>query len=488
MSESRTASPPTSSRADRVRIAQQPDSTSVIDDEPQSGERADADPGAGLVHTAELLVHQLSNLHSGPSVFHLVVRLGEAAIPPLERLVQGPSQAIYHSRCLAIDALAAIGTPHAVQALTRTLRDSVARELAPVPLEAEGVVVNRIAEHLSRYKTHEVTDALLAALRSRPYAYCAAALGLTADPRAIPLLVECLFEDSARPAAAAALRRFGKTALPWLTTASLERKSIGATEPPTRVLGRAAATKLLGECAGSAIGNAEVLRVLREALDDPEGSVRLEAALALVRHDAERAGGVLASALDDSDTRRAQITAKALAQLPTAGRLIVDIIAARVRSAADRRRRLRAVGLAGRLGLPAAVPRLRDLATAADPQLRLAAICALGQIPTANAEAIARFLTDHEPVIRWRALQALRRQHALTAESATPFLGDEDPEVRRLADASVREDLGTAGPALYRAAFHFGAPLQGLSPRLRLWWHAWRLLGTSFPASRRESR
>jgi HEAT repeat protein len=165
--------------------------------------------------------------------------------------------------------------------------------------------------------------------------------------------------------------------------------------------------------------------------------------------------------------------------LPTAGRLIVDIISKRAKSEADRWRRLRAVELAGRLGLPAAVPRLRDLSTAADPKLRLAAISALVQIPTVNAAAIARFLADREPVIRRRALQALRRQHALTAESATRFLGDEDPDVRQLADASVREDLGTAGPALYRAAFHFGAPLHGLSPRFRLWWHAWRLLGAT---------
>jgi HEAT repeat protein len=481
MSENRASTPPASSVPGRFRGASSPqlDSISAAGVRPRSAKRDNAEPTVGAAQDVDLLVGLLNDLHTGPRVFHLVVRLGEAAVELLERSVRGPSQAIYHSRCLAVDALAAIGTPHAVQALTRALRDSVARQLDPISLEAEGVVVNRIAEHLSQYKTNDVTDALLDALRRRPYAYCAAALGITADPRAIPLLAECLFEDSARPTAAAALRRFGKRALPCLRAAALERKTIGTTEPPIRILGRAAATKLVGECGGSDDAKAEVLTILRVALDDPEVPVRIEAALALASHDAEGAAGILASALDDPDTRRVQTTAEALARLPTAGRLIVDIISKRAKSEADRWRRLRAVELAGRLGLPAAVPRLRDLSTAADPKLRLAAISALVQIPTVNAAAIARFLADREPVIRRRALQALRRQHALTAESATRFLGDEDPDVRQLADASVREDLGTAGPALYRAAFHFGAPLHGLSPRFRLWWHAWRLLGAT---------
>lgn len=496
MSENLAADPPSASpRPGRLpfRSVSSSDFPSTFDagDAPQSGERGEARLTAHLARTAESLVRQFTNLHSGPSVFHLVVRLGEAAIPALERLVRGPSQAIYHSRCLAVDALAAIGTPHAVEALTRALRDSIARELDPVSLEAEGVLVSHIAEHLSRFNTTEVTDALLAALRRRPYAYCAAALGLTADPRAVPLLVECLFEDPARPAAAAALRKFGKTALPWLTAAALERQTIGDAESPTRLLGRAAATKLVGESLGSGDDDAQALRVLHEGLNDPESPVRLEAALALARGarpPAPRAAEILASALDDPNWGRAKTTAEALAQLPNAGRLIVDIIGARAKSDADQRRRLQAVGLAGRLGLSAAVPRLRDLATAADPKLRLAAICALGLIPAANAESIARFLVDREPIIRRRALQALRREHALTAESVTPFLGDEDPDIRRLADASIREDLDTAGPALHRAAFHFGAPLHGWSPRLRLWWHAWRLLVAKLPPSRPESR
>jgi hypothetical protein len=458
--------------------------------ETHRGARVSMGDRADPARTAESLVRQFANLHTGPSVFHFVVRLREAAIPSLEAFVRGPSQAIHHPRCLAVDALAAIATPGAVRALTRALRDCAARELDPVLLEAEGVLVNHIAEHLSRFPAAAVSDALLAALRHRPYPYCAAALGLAADVRAIPLLVDCLFDDPARPAAAAALRKFGNVAFPWLAAAALDRKAFGDAESPTRVLGRAAAAKLVGQCGEQDDDDIDVLCALRQALADPQSRVQLEGALALARRQKPDAlvAGILVSALADPAWVRVKTTAAALARLPNAGRLIVDIISARANSDPDRRRQLRAVGLAGTLHLPGAVPRLRALATAADPKLRLAAISALGLIPTADADSVARFLTDKEPVIRRRALQVLRRQNALTADSATPFLGDEDPDVRRLADASVRDDFDTAWPALQRAAFRFGAPLQGWSPRLRLWWHAWRLLAEKSPSSRRGRR
>ena len=428
------------------------------------------------MQTAESLVSQFANLHEGPRVFHHVVRLGDAAVPALERFARGPSQGIYQTRSLAVDALASIGTATAAQSLTHALRDSIMRDLDPVSLEAESVLVNHIAEHLSRFPTPDVIDALLAALQQRPYPYCAAALGLIGGSQAIPSLVDCLFDDPARPAAASALRRFGCAALPRLV-AALERKTNSGTESPTRALGRAVAARLIGECAGSEADG--VPAILTRALHDPERAVRWESAIALARNPgsyAEETTEVLAGALDDPDWGRAQTTAEALAQLPNAGARIVKLIGGRARTDADQRRRLRAVALAGQIRLPAALPGLRALSTAADPKLRLAAVWALGQIEAATPESIARFLTDREPVIRRRALQALRRRHALTSESATAFLGDEDPDVRRLADASVCEDLYTAWPALHRAVFHFGAPRRGFASRLRLWRRACVLL------------
>lgn len=453
----------------------------------RESDRASVQPGweRDCPRAAELLVGQFANLHEGPLVFHRVVRLSDAAVPALERFVRGPSRAIYHPRSLGVDALAAIGTPLAVQALTRALGDSILRDLDPASLEAESVLVNHIAVHLSRFQSPEVTDALFAALRRRPYPYCAAALGLTGDPRAIPVLIECLFEDPARPAAAAVLQRFGREALQRLSVAALKPRMRSGSEPPTWVLGRAAAVKLIGQCIAAA--RSAALETLAKTLSDPEREIRWESALALARGHGphvSQAAEVLISALDDPDWSRAQTTAEALAQLPESGARIAQVINAAARNETERRRRLRLVALAGKMGLADAVPGLRGLATAADPKLRLAAISALGQIESASAEAMARFLTDPEPVIRRRALQGLRGHHALTAESATAFLGDQDPDVRRFADASLCEDLNTARPALLHAVYHFGAPLRGFSARLRLWRYACALM----MAQRRRAR
>jgi HEAT repeat protein len=438
------------------------------------------------------MIRRLESLRDGPLVFHEVVRLGGAAIPPLEQLVRGPSQAIYHSRCLAVDALAAIGTPEAVRALTRCLHDSIAREIDPVSLEAESVLVNHIAEHLSRFSDSEVNEALLAALRSRPYPYCAAALGLIGDPCAIPLLIDCLFEDPARPAAVGALRRFGRAALTSLVQVLREPRINSGTEAPTRVDGRAAAAQLVGECAGTdALVDVVVLAALTRALNDRERLVRVEAALALVRCDApcaEAAAGILVMALDDQNWARARTIADALVRLGSAAeKLVISMIGVRATNEADRLRRLRAVEVAGRLGSAAAVPRLRYLSACADPKVRLAAVVALSQIPTADAGSLARFLTDREPTVRRRALQALQRLNALTADSATKLLGDDDRDVRRLASASLRDNLSSALPALQRAARGFGAPLQGWAPRWRLWWHACALIAATRSGSRHAS-
>ena len=438
-------------------------------------------PKSPPLSTVETVVHQLENLHDGPQVFHRVVQLGELAIPALERLVRGPSQAIYHSRSLAVDALAAIGTPTAVQALTRALRDSIAREPDPASLEAECVLVNHITEHLSGFSGPEVNEALLAALRRRPYPYCAAALGLIGDPRAIPLLIECLFEDAARPAASAALHRFGGVALAPLIQALQEPRLVAGVEPPTRIDGRAAAARLVAACVGLDPNvDAVALPALHRALGDRQRPVRVEAALALAYcHESIGTDGaaVLAMALDDPNWARARSIVDALVHLgPAAERLIVAILGARPRDQADRRRLLRAVEVAGRLASPAAVAKLRHLAASPDVTLRLTALSALRDIPKLDVGSLTLFLTDREPAVRRQALQALRARRALPPAYAARSLGDADRSVRRLATVTVRENWEATLPVLQQAAYGFGAPLHGWAPRWRLWWHACALM------------
>ena len=452
-----------------------------------------ADTDLYAVARAESLVKKLENLHEGPLVFHKVVRLGTAAVPSLERLVRGPSQSIYHSRSLAVDALAAIGTREAVGALTRSLRDSIAREPDPASLEAESVLVNHIAEHLSRFSDPAVTDALLAALKRRRYPYCAAALGLLGDPDAIPLLIECLFEDCARAAAAGALRRFGRSALAPLVGALREPRPVAGVEPPTHVDARAAAARLVGECVGrDALVDAVALPALSRALNDSKQCVRIEAALALVRLKgpaAADAARILVMALDEPDWARAHTIVESLVRLgPAVELLIVAVLGMRARTDADYRRRLRSVVVAGRLGTERTRLSLRALSASPDVQLRLAVVNALSGDRALDAEWLAQFLSDREPMVRRCALQSLQRRHVLSAGSATQLLGDGDRDVRRLAGASVCENLNAALPALHRAAYGFGAPLHGWIPRWRLWWHAWALMATGTRSRRALDR
>ena len=427
------------------------------------------------------LVERLRNLRDGPQVFHEVVRRGDDAVQALEALLRGPPDAVHQPRCLAADALAAIGSPAAVSALRRALLDAIARDLSPQLLEAESILVNHIAEHLSRFPRPEVTEALLSALGRRRYPYCAAALGLTGDPRAIPLLVECLHEDGARPAAVAALRRFGQAALQPLVHVLLASPSSETPEPPSRLDGRVAAAKLLGNFAYADSRAAPfAIAALIEALNDNQCAVRIEAALGLVRcgvrADADTAR-ILVPALGEENWARAEEIIAALVRLGAAAEhLLVALIGLRPRDEADRRRRVRAVETVGRMGSVAALSLLRSFHSSADTTLRFAAVKALSSIARSDPGSLALYLTDPHPSIRLRALEALVGRRALDPPLAIRLLGDQDPHVRSLAASAVREDLAAALPSLKRAASHCGAPVEGLAPRLRSWWYACALI------------
>jgi HEAT repeat protein len=426
------------------------------------------------------LVARFRNLHQGPLVFHDVVRLGDEAVPVLEDLVRGPSDAVHQPRCLAADALAAIGSQAAVGALTRALLDSAGRDPSPQLLEAESILVNHIAEHLSRFPRPEVTEALLLVLRHRRYPYCAAALGLTGDPRAIPLLLECLYEDAARPAAAAALRTFGRAALEPLSEVLLE-PSAAMPEPPSRLDGRIAAAGVLRDLACADSRDAPLAAAaLEKALNDRQRAVRVAVALGLVQCGAradEDIARILVTALEEENWARAEEIITVLVRIgPAAEHLLLPVIRLRPRDEADRRRRVRAVEALGRLGSAKAADLLKSFHASRDTTLRFATVKALASIGSSDASSLAVFLDDPHPTVRFRALQALVRRRALDPELAIRLLGDADSQVRSLAASAVRDDIAAALPSLRRAASHCGAPMEGIGPRLRLWWHACALI------------
>lgn len=367
---------------------------------------------------ATRLVARLQNLYSGPLALPQIISLGKAAVPALEACLRGPSQALYHPRALAADALAAIGGKDARASLIRALRDSIARQPDPFSQEAEAVMVSHIAEHLSAHRSPAVIDALLHALRTRPLAACARTLGELGDRRAIPLLVDCLAEDAARSAAMTALRRFGRETIAPLRALLGMPHYVHGIEPPTHIDGRTAAATLLGE-----LGDRSPL--LR-ALYDRERSVRLAAAMGLAATPAtapERAIQLLLQGLDERDWACAHTSMQSLLPLgPSLTGALGKILADNTSDEAAQRRHRRAALLAGRLGLASAAPSLAALSCSDDPQLRLAAVDALAQIAAAEESQLAAFLADRQLTIAARAFHALTQRRPVGVEDISRWL------------------------------------------------------------------
>jgi HEAT repeat protein len=415
----------------------------------------------------ESLVARLRDLHAGPKALPEVVALGDCAVPALEALLRASSESIPHRRWLAADALAAIGSRVATMALIRSLRDCSSRDLDPVALEAESLIVNRIAERLDRRSDLEVTEALLEAISRRPYANCARALGVRGEPRAIPLLVNCLYEDTVRLAALEALRHFREAAAPQLMAALAVRAARLGAEAPTHVDGRAAAATLLG-----ALNGPEIQRVLLRALTDQEGQVRLAAALALASHQgvaARQAASVLMMALAGADWVQTLSITQALIRLgPQAESAVLAAIAHEPLNGTDRVRRVRAVGIAARLSLDSCIPVLARLHEAADANLRLAALGALSHHPSADSGCLLSFASDPNPIIRRKAVESLCIRGAIGPAEAMALLGDADPSIRTVIKRRLRQLGSDALPPVRSAVLTWGAPLHGW-PRARLW-------------------
>lgn len=395
-------------------------------------------------------VARLRQLKGGVRAFGDVVALGRAAIPALEAVLREPSSPIFQPRCLAADALRAIGGEDALQALLRALADSLARELSPVLLEAEKAVMNGVAENLGRFADERVADALLDALERRPFPEVARALGRLGDARAIPLLVECLHDDVARDAAMEALRSLGERALPQLQRALLCPRITHGFEGPTRIAGRAAAATLLQE-----IGGDRLYLPLLWALGDAQPEVRLAAALALA------AGGeleatrpalpVLVEALGSESWLPASFAARALA---LAGRPALEAVLpwleARPTSPEESRRRLRAVDAVAALKDAEGLRALGKLAEDEDGALRLAAVDALRSVaaeqPEAVASALSFFVADSEPSLRQATARALGLLGARGVALLAGMLGDPSARVRRVVTGEIKK-LAASSPA-----------------------------------------
>ncbi len=379
------------------------------------------------------LIVRLRDLHDGRSVFFDVVRAGPQAIRELEAMVREEPQSIFEHRCLAADALAAIGSPDAWAALVRALEDVSQRKVPASLTLAEDAVADRIATHLAT-RTHDprAVEALLAALAVRPRPEVARALGQLHEERAIPMLVACLDDDFARDGAMAALMCFGVEAEPELAAKLARSRDADPYEAPHLVAGRAAAATLLGRAHLSVAKKA-----LAGALDDPSPQVRRAAALALATSNApnrNQAIPPLIEALDDPSWLNAKPVIDGLVALGQAAVTpLVNALAEPARDNAGQRRQERILETLAQLAPKGAATTIARVADGnPDPRAGLAAVAALEAIPGDAATApLITLLNNPVPAVRERALRALAHRGVTGARAMALALADPAKHVRR---------------------------------------------------------
>ncbi len=198
----------------------------------------------GLPRAADVsrALERLKTLHAGDLGVVEITACGRRAIPALRTLLlAGESSGIYQPRCRAVDALAALG---AWDVLIEFL--SAPRDVAdPVSRTGEDAVMNAAARALATSGDPRVFPLLFELARVRPLAGVIEALGSCCRSETVHILVRALSEDHLRPAAEAALLRFGPRARPALFRAALRPAPSAASESASSRRARRSALRLL---------------------------------------------------------------------------------------------------------------------------------------------------------------------------------------------------------------------------------------------------
>jgi HEAT repeat protein len=196
------------------------------------------------VHEIERAIAKLTSAQEGAILFGVldVVAFGKEAIPALRRILFDPS-GLCQARCSAVAALAALGG-------SDVLIDFLETE-GPVtdPVERAGkdAVINATAGVLPNVHEPRVFELLVRLARSSPLTGVIGALGASGRAEAIPMLVDALADDTSRPVAEAALRRFGKQSEGALLNAATTQLPAPEGESASSVRRRRSALGLLAE-------------------------------------------------------------------------------------------------------------------------------------------------------------------------------------------------------------------------------------------------
>ncbi|KAF2988836.1 hypothetical protein OGR47_21090 (plasmid) [Methylocystis sp. MJC1] len=169
-----------------------------------------------------LAVNRLKSLHDGESAIIDVVSFGKQAIPALRRLLftREPT-GMYHPRCLAVRALAALQD---CDGLIDFLKTPTKRSDA---LEAIGdeAVINAAARALAKFPEERVFEFLLSVAEREYLPGVIDALGSFEKVETIPFLVAALSDDDCRRYAEGALLKLGSSARQSLITTIVESPS-----------------------------------------------------------------------------------------------------------------------------------------------------------------------------------------------------------------------------------------------------------------------
>ena len=308
---------------------------------------------------------------------------GERAVPAVAAVLLGPPSSIAEPRCLAAEILGAIGGEAALSALIRALTIHDVRRLDPVLRLAEEAVRNRAAEQLGKLGNRRAIGPLIYALAREGVRGAMGALAQFGEPGGIRYVVRRLEDPCDRVAAADAVLRYGRIAVPDLAATLNERKPSAEEEAPMSRERRAEAARLLG-----VLGDDRVIPTLEAYLEDSAPAVRLEAALArLALSRADVPDGVLRLVAENLGHANMAVAERCMDALVSMGdRSIPHLVA-----------------VAG-----PRVARPRGSRQPSEDAHQVAAIQVLQRLGTeASAHALEGFIRDVSPLVRgcvWRAL------------------------------------------------------------------------------------
>jgi len=252
-----------------------------------------------------------------------LIMLGEEAVEPLVEFLLSAPALHPEPRCLAAEALSAIGGEGAIDGLIRALTVNDVRDRDPNIRLSEEVVRNRAAEQLGQLGDREAIEPLLEALEQFHLVGAAEALAKLKEPRAIPLMIERLEDPFSRDRIAEALLAFGQEVqLPLIETLSVKRFFVGE-ESKGSLERRAEAVRLLSQ-----LKSEKAIEPIIELLRDEAQGVRLQAAVALCDliddHRIEQVLPVLVKDADCGDPATRDLVYEALVR--TASRAIPHLL------------------------------------------------------------------------------------------------------------------------------------------------------------------